>query len=136
MTRSLVPLAMGLLVVACATSGQHMGGAPAALTGKEWVVEDVAGRGIVDDSRITLTFGFDGRLSGTGGCNRLIGNYVRQDTKLTISAPGMTMMACPPALMEQERRFADVLSGVQRYRIDRAGALVLTSSDGRTITAR
>jgi heat shock protein HslJ len=136
MTKAPVILTMGFLAVACATGRGNRERAPAEFVGREWVVEDVGGRGLVDDSRVTLFFGSDGRLSGTGGCNRLLGNYVRRDAKLEISAPAMTMMACPPALMEQERRFADVLSGVRRYEIDSTGALVLTSSDGRAILAR
>jgi uncharacterized membrane protein len=41
------------------------GGDPASLLqGAEWVVEDIAGTGIVDGSRATLNFGTDGGLAG------------------------------------------------------------------------
>lgn len=134
MHRALVPLTMGLLVVACATDREHP--ARFKLTGREWVVDDIAGRGVIDDSHLTINFGSNGQLSGSGGCNRLIGGYTLRGSGLTITRPGTTMMACPPALMEQEGRFLDVLGKVKRYRIDRSGALVLTSSDSRTVTAR
>lgn len=123
-----------LLTVGCATVGDE--NSHAQLIDKEWVVEDIAGRGVIDDSRATLLFGADGRLSGQASCNRLIGGYTLKGSKLTISNPGLTMMACTPALMDQETRFVDVLNNVRSYRIDATGALVLTSSSGATITAR
>lgn len=55
---------------------------------------------------------------------------------LAIDNAGATMMACPEALMNQERSLLDLLSGVERYSIDDTGALVLATSNGETITAR
>ena len=46
------------------------------------------------------------------------------------------MMACPPALMEQEQRFLRQLEGVRAHRMDAAGRLVLESADGAEIVAR
>lgn len=69
-------------------------------------------------------------------CNRLIATYAAKETSLTISPTGLTMMACPPALMEQERRFVDLLREVKRFRIDGTGALVLETTSGKAITAR
>ena len=39
------------------------------------------------------------------------------------------MMACPEALMAQERRLLDLLPRVDGYRLDKTGALVLTAAD-------
>ncbi|MCU0939633.1 MAG: META domain-containing protein [Burkholderiaceae bacterium] len=47
-----------------------------------------------------------------------------------------TMMACAPALMEQERRLLDLLQAVHRFEISDSGALVLVTPDNRRITAR
>jgi heat shock protein HslJ len=105
------------------------------LINTEWVVEDIAGRGIIDNSHVTLLFAPDGRLSGSASCNRLIATYTTDGAKLEISKAGLTMMACPPALMEQERRFVDALGAVTRYQVDETGALVLSMSDGKTIKA-
>lgn len=113
------------------------GGDPAALLrGAEWVVEDLAGRSVVDRSRATLAFDADGRISGRGSCNRYTASYALTGEGLTIAKPAATMMACAPALMRQERLFFDLLAQVRRFSIDASGALVLHAGDGRTITAR
>ena len=46
------------------------------------------------------------------------------------------MMACPEALMNQERKLLQLLPKVQRYRIDASGALVLETASGDAIVAR
>lgn len=53
-----------------------------------------------------------------------------------IDNAGATMMTCPEALMKPERSLLDLLSGGERYSIYDTGALVLTTSNGETITAR
>jgi len=106
------------------------------LLGAEWVVEDIGGQGVIDDSHPSLQFLPDGRLAGNGTCNRILGRYEAQGERLTISPAGTTMMACPEALMTQERRFLDALARVDGYRIDETGALVLTAAGSAAITAR
>lgn len=54
----------------------------------------------------------------------------------TVCVAGTTMMACPEALMTQARRLLVLLSKVTGYRIDDTGALVLTTPETDTITAR
>ena len=106
------------------------------LLGAEWVVEDIAGQGVIDGTQASLQFLPDGRLAGSATCNRLIGTYEAEGGHLTIAPAGTTMMACPEALMEQERRLLDLLPRLDGYRIDETGTLVLTAADGATITAR
>jgi len=43
----------------------------------------------------SLNLGSDGRISGTDGCNRLMGSWTFEDGKVHFSEMGMTMMACP-----------------------------------------
>ena len=107
-----------------------------ALSGDEWVIEDIAGSGIIDDSHASLQFMSEGRLAGSGSCNRLIGSYTHDGDKLSISPAGTTMMACPQALMNQERKLLDLLPRITGYSINPRGSLVLTTRDGKTITAR
>ena len=45
------------------------------------------------------------------------------------------MMACPEALMKQEQKLLKLLPTVQSYRIDKTGALVLTTRDKKAIVA-
>lgn len=128
------------MLSACATTGSGPSSAGAAsltaLQAGEWWVEDIAGAGVIDNSPATLLFGSDGRLSGNASCNRLIASYTVEGSKLTIRPTGTTMMACPPALMDQERRLVDLIGTVNRYSIDRTGTLTLDSASGKQIVAR
>lgn len=110
-------------------------GSPSYLRG-EWVVEDIGGRGVIDHARATLLFGEDGRLSGNATCNRLIATYRVDGNRIEINAPGLTRMACPPALMDQEGRLVQMLADIATYEIDPTGALILKTGGGSTITAR
>lgn len=106
------------------------------LVGPEWAVEDIAGRGVVDDSHASLQFLADGHLAGSASCNRLMGSYTRAKGALSVQLAGTTMMACVPALMAQEQHLLELLPQVSTYSIDASGTLVLKTRDGTTITAR
>jgi heat shock protein HslJ/uncharacterized lipoprotein YbaY len=112
------------------------GGDPAALlTGAEWVVEDIE-RGIIDNSRATLNFDEDGRLSGRASCNTYVASYTLGGEGLEIGKHATTSKSCAQALMDQELRFLDILQNVRRFDISDTGALVLVDERGRRITAR
>ena len=103
--------------------------------GAEWVVEDLAGEGIIDRSHITLRFMEDNRVAGRASCNRYMGGYNLTGEGLSFTPLASTMMACAPALMNQERRFLGLMEQVVDGRIDREGALVLRTADGDTLRA-
>lgn len=106
------------------------------LIGREWFIEDIAGRGVVDNSSASLQFMPDGSLAGNASCNRVISSYAFDGDELSIGKAGATMMACPEALMNQERSLLDQLSKINGYSVDDTGTLTLSTSDGETITAR
>jgi heat shock protein HslJ/membrane-bound inhibitor of C-type lysozyme len=113
------------------------GGDPKSLLiGAEWIVEDINGGGVIDNSRASLSFGEDGRVSGSSSCNRYSAEYALTGEGLTVSRAAATMMACAPALMDQEQKFFEVLNAVSTFEIDETGALILKSSAGGTILAR
>jgi putative lipoprotein len=58
----------------------------------------------------------DGRVSGSGGCNRLTGSYELEGERLTFGRMAGTMMACRDG-MDTERAFLDALSRVRRARV-------------------
>ncbi|MFZ2217627.1 MAG: META domain-containing protein, partial [Rhodoferax sp.] len=62
--------------------------------------------------------------------------YQSDGKTLTIEPAGTTMMACPQALMNQERKLLDLLPKITQFRMDGTGALVLSTADGRTVVAR
>lgn len=103
--------------------------------GAEWVVEDLAGSGIIDRSRITVEFLEENRLAGRASCNRYGGAYQLTPEGVNFDRLFSTMMACAPALMNQERRFLELMSHVNQATIGRNGELVLTTSAGEEITA-
>ena len=113
------------------------GGDPKSLlVGGEWVVEDINGGGVIDNSRASLMFGEDGRVSGRGSCNNYNAGYTLTGEGLSFSRAAATLKACAPALMNQERKFFDTLAKVSGFSIDETGALILTTPDGGKILAR
>ena len=72
------------------------------------------------------------RVSGTGGCNRLMGGFQLNGERLRFSRLASTQMACPPAVMAYERRVVEALDRVRRYSIDKR-TLLLQDERGRTL---
>jgi len=103
------------------------------LTAHEWVLEDINNQGIIDNSRVTLNFGDEGRVAGKASCNRYFAVYSVDGETLNIQQAATTMMACPEALMNQERRFLDALQGAHSFEIDATGALILTGDNSRIL---
>lgn len=115
---------------------QGCGGDPQRLLqGVEWVVEDIDHRGIIDNSRVTINFLPEGRVAGRASCNNFMGGYQLTGEGLSFGQAATTMMACAPALMNQERTFLEVLADVNRFDINSTGALILHTADGRTLRA-
>ncbi|MBN7763587.1 META domain-containing protein [Nitratireductor aquibiodomus] len=105
------------------------------ITGTEWVVEDIDGGGIIDSSNVTVTFGEDGRVAGNASCNRYTAGWEEDNGRLTISQAASTRMACAEALMNQEKKFLEILADVTFFTMTPEGALVLQTVDGRTLKA-
>jgi len=69
--------------------------------------------------------GNDSRVTGSGGCNRLSGNYRRSDTALRIGLMASTRMACAdPARMVIEGRFVAALEATTSFNL-KGGQLTL-----------
>ncbi|QIB50624.1 META domain-containing protein [Pseudomonas sp. OIL-1] len=116
---------------------QGCGGDPARLLqGAEWVVEDINGGGIIDGSRVELAFLHNDRLAGQASCNNYSAEYELTTEALVVGDVISTKKACPPALMEQEHRFLDMLQRVQQFRFNEQDALVLLTAEGESLTAR
>ncbi|WP_165943572.1 META domain-containing protein [Roseicella aquatilis] len=104
-----------------------------ALTGREWVAEEIGGKGVLDRARSTLTLAEDGRAHGSGGCNRFTGGYEVKGDHLTFSQMGSTMMACEPPVGEQEQRLHQALGAARRWRIAPEGRLLLLDAEGKVL---
>lgn len=96
-----------------------------------WLAEDIRGRGVIDDAQSTVSFDGDGRVSGSGGCNRFIGSVEIRGESIAFGNLASTRMACAPALMDQEHKFLDALAAARSYRFANPGhKLVLVGADG------
>jgi len=84
----------------------------------EWLLEDLGGRGVMDLVQTTLAFDGEGRVSGSGGCNRFTGSYTFSDGELSFGPLAGTKMMCPEAVMDQEDRFHKALGAVDRVAVD------------------
>lgn len=123
---------LALLAAACATVTDDQ---PSDLDG-EWVVEDIAGCGVIDNSHATLIFGAGGQFSGRASCNTMSSTYSQHGRAVSIGTVALTRMACPPAILNQEAMLLRQLQGIRTYRIDETGALVLEGENGSYILAR
>lgn len=119
---------VALMATACATTPPVGGG---MIAGPEWKLEDLLGGGIIDRSNVTLTLGPDGQASGSGGCNRFFGSWSVKGSALSLGKMGSTMMACDPALMNQEGKFLRSLETATTYSLTPDGALVITTAEGQ-----
>ncbi len=119
-------------VAGCAALGLDPG---SRLIG-EWQVVEIGGRPVVPNSRVTLAFDKEGRLSGNTACNGFGTQYTLNGERIRIPRPVMTLRGCAPALMDQEGRLITLLEQASSYRIDRSGTLVLRTDSNQTLTAR
>jgi len=71
------------------------------------------------------------RVAGSGGCNRMMGSYTLDGSKLTVSQMAGTMMACAQG-MDVERAFHAALPRVASWRID-GEKLELFDAEGASV---
>lgn len=97
---------------------------PDRLAGSRWLLEDLAGRGVLDRAQATLEFPAAGRIAGNGSCNRFTGAATIDGDRLKVDTVAATRMACPPALMEQEDRYLAALGAAERIELEGPWLLV------------
>lgn len=106
--------------------------APVTPAGR-WQAQTIQGTPVNGDKPVILDLGQDGRVSGNGGCNTIGSRATIRKSAITFHRPVGTLMACPPAIMEQERKFLDALTRTRRWRIDAAGKLLLSGAYGKPL---
>ncbi len=107
-----------------------------ALAGTRWVATAVNnGRGGVVSAlpgvEVSAMFGDDGRVTGSGGCNRFFGPCALDGEAVSIGPLASTRMAClePQGVGEQETAFLAALERAVSWSI-REGRLQLRDADG------
>lgn len=111
------------LVLLDADDGELLRYATATLVG-DWTATgfrqgDAVSSPLVD-TEVRASFGEDGTLSGSSGCNSYRATYTTDGGEIEISQPAGTLMACaePAGVMEQEAAYLAALPTATEYRLD------------------
>jgi heat shock protein HslJ len=84
-------------------------------------------------TKVTATFGSEGRLSGNAGCNGYAAAYQTHGYSITITGTSSTKMLCNgPGVMNQESAFLADLSGAASFRVSES-FLKFYNAAGKTI---
>jgi len=107
------------------------------LAGSSWAVTTIEGDSVVAGSEVTIAFAADGQASGNATCNNYNGKYTLEGANLTFGPTMSTLRAClEEGKTAQEAKFLGALAKVATWSIMPDDGLVLTTSEGKTITAR
>ena len=107
-----------------------------ALDGREWIVTELDGEPPLARSSMTLEFG-EGEVWGSASCNRYVAVWSRPaPSRISVGPARSTLRACAPSIMDQERRFLELLEAWESVRVTQEGELVLETSGGVTLRAR
>jgi heat shock protein HslJ len=88
---------------------------PLSLVGSEWLLEDLAGRGVIDNIQATLTFPEAGKVAGNASCNRFFGPAEVSGNAIKLGPLASSRMACPEAVMNQETKYLEALQAADRF---------------------
>ena len=106
--------ALGTLVA----QSQELAGTTWNITAYHDGVSDVVS--VLESAEANITFADDGTLSGTAGCNRVLGSYTAGDAEISFGTIATTQMACmtPEGLMDQEAAIVAALESAATYSIE------------------
>jgi heat shock protein HslJ len=85
----------------------------------------------VTGTELTATFGADGNLSGSAGCNTYSATYQVEGSKMSLGPVAATRKACeqPEGVMDQELQFLTALGTTASYQL-RGDSLELRTAEG------
>ena len=103
-----------------------------AIANIAWHLTAIGGEDVAGEARATLSIGEDGRVGGSGGCNRYFAQAEIAGDKLEISAIASTRMACPPPISDAETAYFAALGSARTFAV--AGkSLVFIDKDGNKV---
>lgn len=107
-----------------------------ALVGVTWQLNSVNnGRnGVISalpGTQVTASFGADGSVAGSAGCNTYRGSYTLDGNSLSVGPLATSRMACAPPIMEQESQFLEALQATATFAFV-SGQLWLRDANGST----
>lgn len=127
---------LGLVIVALIGAPHALAQAslPAEITGATWeLVSLTPAGGAAEDTTgggITLSFGPENAVSGSGGCNNYRSSYTTTGSgNIDFGVAAATLRACDEPEGSREGRFFVALDAVSTYTLD-GGRLTLSADDG------
>jgi len=100
----------------------------------KWLAESIHGQGVIDNLQTVIDIGPDGKITGSGGCNRIAGKAAISGEHITFGPMISTRMACAPAIMDQESKFLAALGAARRFEVDsQKGKLILFNANNRPV---
>jgi len=71
-----------------------------------------------DANEASLVLNAEGKkLTGSTGCNRIVGRYKLREGSLHFKLAGLTKMSCSDSLRKQEEAFVEILKQTTNYRV-------------------
>ena len=107
------------------------------ITGVEWhlkkLIADNKSIPLIEDTKNSFSCDENGKVAGVASLNRYFGSFtLKEDGEIIWSkAFGMTRMAGPPEMMEQEAKFMQALPQTSRIYL-KGSQLILASEDKST----
>ena len=98
-----------------ASQGAQRSKATSGLSRTEWRLEELGGNKLLDNSEATLYFPESGKIAGNGSCNRFFGTVEVNGKALKLGPLASSRMACPEAIMNQERKYLEALQSAERF---------------------
>lgn len=108
---------------------------PTSLTGQYASVE-VTDFTLVESTTVQLTFGEDGRLHASAGCNQIGGDFSVQDGVLVVGQLSMTRRGCQPELMAQDQWLAGLLTSNPTVTVSGDEVELVADSAGIRLTSQ
>ncbi len=128
--------ASGAVVTSFVAQSQELAGTTWSVTGFNNGQGAVVGVLAEAPTPPSVSFGTDGTLAGSGGCNRLTGPFKAVDGTIEVGPLAATMMACPePAgVMEQEAQLVAALETAATYSVEGKQLHLRTADDAIAAT--
>lgn len=114
---------------------------PVSLVGSAWKVTGInngkqAVASVIGGSEVTATFGADGSVTGSAGCNTYSAGYTLEGSALQITAPAATRMFCdtPSGVMDQEAAFLHALEASTSVEAGAQGVVLRDAAGDTQVT--
>ena len=101
----------------------------AELDDTKWRAVNIDGFPVPAGVDVTMNLADDGSVSGSAGCNNYSVSDVRTSSGLKFLRIATTRRLCPEPQMTTENAFVEALEGVNNFRHNREGQLILFGPD-------